>query len=382
MAEQAKVAIVHYWLNGMRGGEKVLESLCRLYPEADIYTHAYEPDKISDTINRHNIFTTFIAKLPLSKKKYQAYLPLMPTALEELDLSKYDLVISSESGPAKGVITRPDAVHICYCHSPMRYVWDMYHEYVAGKSLFKRLLISPLIHYLKFWDALSANRVDYFIANSSYIAKRIRKLYRRSATVINPPVDFDAFYTSETTGDYYLLLGQLVPYKKADMAVEAFKKSGKRLIVVGEGECKKDILKQAQGYDNIEILGKQPFSEICRLYAECKALIFPGIEDFGIVPLEAMASGRPVIAYAKGGVLDSVKDGETGLFYHQQTADALVGAVEHFETETYDSNTIREHARTFSIANFEAQLTSFINNKLEVPVNHDIDYAPELVEKV
>ena len=359
-----KVAIVHYWLNGMRGGEKVLESLCRLYPQADIYTHVYEPDKISDTINSHQVYTSFISKLPLAKQKYQAYLPFMPLALEQLDLTEYDLVISSESGPAKGVITRPDAVHVCYCHSPMRYVWDMYYEYFKNAGFFKKLFSAPLIHYLKLWDYATAARVDYFIANSSYIKKRIHKTYRRDAVVINPPVDYEAFYIAEQTSDYYLMLGQLVPYKKVELAVQAFIQSGKKLKVVGEGELKATLIKLSENHPNIEILGRQPFEQIKRFYAECQALIFPGVEDFGIVPLEAMASGRPVIAYGAGGVLDSVIDGETGIFFHEQTVDALNQAVAAFEQGALTTSTraISEHASRFAIHRFESELKDCIDN--------------------
>nr|WP_320136961.1 glycosyltransferase [uncultured Amphritea sp.] len=364
---KVKVAIVHYWLNGMRGGEKVLESFCSLYPDADIYTHVYDSEKISDKIKKHRIYTSFISKLPFSKKKYQAYLPFMPLALEQLDLTEYDLVISSESGPAKGVVTRPEALHICYCHSPMRYVWDMYYQYMDEAGLLKKIVVSPLIHYLKIWDFVSAARVDSFIANSSYVAKRIEKIYRRSSTVINPPVDVESFYVSEEQGDYYLMLGQLVSYKKPELAVKAFMKSGKKLVVVGEGECKKNIIKMAEGYDNIEILGRQPFDKISELYSKCKALIFPGVEDFGIVPLEAMASGRPVIAYGAGGVLDSVRNKKTGLFFYEQTIESINAAVDDYETEKYkfDPVEIRKHAELFSIINFEKSIRNFIHKKME-----------------
>ena len=369
-AKSMKVAIVHYWLNGMRGGEKVIESLCRLFPGADLYTHVYDPDSVSETIRSHNVQTTFINRLPFAAKKYQSYLPFMPLALEQLDLTDYDLVISSESGPAKGVITNPEAVHICYCHSPMRYVWDMYYEYFKGAGRLKKIFGAPLIHYLKLWDYASGARVDHFIANSSYIAKRIEKIYRRNAEVINPPVDFEAFQISEEIEDYYLVLGQLVQYKRVDLAIEAFKKNGRNLVVVGDGEKMRELKTLSEGHPNITIKGRQPFDQIVRLYSRCKALIFPGVEDFGIVPLEAMASGRPVIAYGKGGVLDSVIDGKTGIYFNEQDVESLNIAVNDYESDEYsfDPDALRAHAMTFQTKKFDDRLKKFIDNK----INNDL----------
>jgi glycosyltransferase involved in cell wall biosynthesis len=355
-----KVAIIHYWLVGMRGGEKVLESLLRIYPDADIYTHVADRSTLSSLLADATIHETFIARLPWARKKYRAYLPLMPLALEQLDLSAYDLVISCESGPAKGVITRPDALHICYCHSPMRYAWDMYHDYTGRAGFLKRTIMAVLLHYIRIWDYASAARVDHFIANSRYVASRIRKFYRRESMVINPPVDFERFQISPEIGDYYLCLGQLVSYKRADLAIEAFNRSGRRLIVVGEGE-QYEVLSRLAG-PNVEMKGKVPFAEIVRLYAQCKALIFPGIEDFGIVPLEAMASGRPVIAYGKGGVLDSVIPGKTGLFFQEQSSEALNVAIADYESKeaTFDSEIIRQHAHDFSKEIFEKRIKETI----------------------
>lgn len=354
-----KVALVHYWLVGMRGGEKVLEALCELYPDADIYTHVVDREKISEIIKRHKIFTTFISSLPRAKYWYQRYLPFMPLALEQLDLSDYDLVISSESGPAKGVITSPEALHICYCHSPMRYVWDMYPEYQRNSGWFTRMLMVPLIHYLKLWDFASASRVDHFIANSEYVARRIRKFYRREAEVIHPPVAVDDFYVGESSQGFYLMLGQLVGYKKTDIAVRAFNELGLPLIIIGEGE-QYEYLKKIAG-PTVTLLGWQPFAEIKSRLASCHALIFPGVEDFGIVPLEAMSAGKPVIAYAKGGALETVKENETGVFFHEQTPQSLVDAVKRFESmEAFDQDVLVNWARSFSREQFKSQISTAI----------------------
>lgn len=359
-----KIAIVHYWLLRMRGGEKVVEALCELFPQADLFTHVADASQLSPSINKHTIKTTFIAKLPRAKKWYKHYLPFMPLALEQLDLSDYDLVISTESGPAKGVITRPDALHVCYCHTPMRYAWDMYHEYLNGQFFLKQWLMRPLMHYIRNWDFISAARVDHFIANSNYVAKRIEKFYRRNATVINPPIDIEHFSVGENKGDYYLLLGQLVAYKRADIAIDAFVESGKPLIVIGDGEMANELKQRASA--NIDFLGWQEGSKIAHYLRECRALLFPGVEDFGIVPLEAMASGTPVIAYAEGGALETVIDQSTGLFFHQQTPQALNQAIEKFEAtaEQFSTSILRQHAESFSKQRFNKEISAFIQAKL------------------
>lgn len=357
-----KIAIIHYWLVGMRGGEKVLESICELYPNADIFTHVIDPDKISNKLKQHKIETTFINKLPFAKRYYQKYLPLMPLALEQLDLSEYDLIISTESGPAKGVITRPDATHICYCHTPMRYAWDMYHEYLRQQNFFTRMMMRPLLHYIRLWDFQSAARVDHFIANSNYVSKRINKFYRREATVIHPPVDVDTFTPStQAKEDYYLLLGQLVRYKKADLAVQAFTKLNKKLLVIGVGEQQKELENMAG--ENIEFLGWQEQSVIRHHLQHCKALIFPGVEDFGIVPLEAMACGTPVIAYGAGGALETVVDNETGLLFNEQSVSGLIAAIKRFENraEKFDSLTLQAHAQAFSSTRFKDEFLNFVD---------------------
>jgi glycosyltransferase involved in cell wall biosynthesis len=346
----------------MRGGERVLEALCRLFPEADIFTHVMDPAVLSPTLSRHRIRTTFIARLPLARRWYQKYLPLMPLALESLDLSGYDLVISSESGPAKGVITGPDCIHICYCHSPMRYAWDMYHAYTQQLNPVLRLLIAPMMLRLRAWDLQSSFRVDHFIANSSYVAKRIRKIYRRDAQVINPPVAVEDFQPSVDghIGDYYLYLGQLVRYKRPDIAVDAFSSNGRRLIVAGAGELFEPLRSRAA--PNVEMLGRRPFQEILQLYQGCRALVFPGVEDFGLVPIEAMACGRPVIAYAAGGALETVVDGKTGVLFRPQAPDGLTKAVEQFEADEqrYDSERIRGHSLRFSENRFRSEMIAFL----------------------
>ncbi len=360
------VAIVHFVLLYMSGAEKVLEALCELYPEADIYTHVYDPTDISSVIKKHNIKTTFINKLPAARTFYQYYLPLMPYALEQLDLSGYDLIISCESGPTKGIIPDPDTLHVCYCHSPMRYIWDMYNDYVDRKSLILRIVLGHLIHVLRIWDHTTASRVDLFIANSSYVAKRIKKYYRMDSLVLSPPVNTDRFEISDKIDEYYLWVGRLVHYKRPDIAVDAFNALGKRLIMIGDGEGIKSLRRKANS--NIEIMGFQPFDVLQEKLAKCRALIFPGIEDAGIIPVEAMASGRPVIAFNKGGLKDTIIDGKTGLFFNEQTAAGLASAVVEFETKMaiFDSQLIAEHAKSFSKLNFKLKFKQIIDEQLEM----------------
>lgn len=359
-----RVAIVHYWLVNMRGGEKVLEALCELFPQADIFTHVYIPEAVSPVINRHKVFTSFIQKLPLSSRKYQSYLPLMPLALEQFDLREYDLVISSESGPAKGVLTRPDALHVCYCHTPMRYVWDMYHDYRNHAGRLTRLIMPLVIHYLKLWDYSAAGRVDYFVANSRFVASRIEKHYRRSAQVVHPPVATVDFAVSTVHDDFYLVVGQLVRYKRVDIAVEAFNRLGKRLVVIGGGEALGEI-RVAAG-PHVQVLGRQPFSVIRDHLSRCRALIFPGTEDFGIVPVEAMACGKPVIAYRAGGALETVVDGSTGVFFNEQSVNSLCEAVSWFESHErdFDPELIARHARQFDRERFKQEMSAVISEKL------------------
>jgi glycosyltransferase involved in cell wall biosynthesis len=351
-----KVAIVHYWLVGMRGGEKVVEALCDLYPEADVFTHVWCPERISETIRSHRVQTTFINHLPFAKRHYQKYLPLMPLALEQLDLGGYDLVISSESGPAKGVLTSPDALHVCYCHTPMRYVWTGYHDYLAAAGPLIRPLMPYLIHRLRQWDLMTATRVDHFIANSATVAKRIQRVYRREADVIHPPVDVDRFANDAPPGDDYLFISQLVPYKHADIAIEAFNRLGKPLIVAGDGEEFQRLKRMAR--PNVKLVGRCSDEQLKEYYTRSKALIFPADEDFGIVPVEAMAAGRPVLAFNRGGATETVVDGVTGLFFNEQTPESLMDAVSRFErtASAFRPEVIRAHAAGFDADLFKDRL--------------------------
>ena len=361
---EKKVAIVHYWLVNWRGGEKVLEALLDIYPNSDVYTHVYNRVRTENKLKDVSVYTTFINSLPFSGSLYQKYLFLMPMALEQLDLREYDLVISSESGPAKGVIVSPDALHICYCHSPMRYVWDMYPDYLARSGALARWFMRPLMHYLKMWDRLSADRVDYFISNSKFVKQRIGKFYRREAEVIYPPVDIDEFELKKEKDDYYIFLGQLAPYKRADLVVDSFLENGRRLIVIGEGE-QYDELKKKEG-SNVSILGRVPWDECKKFLANAKALIFPGVEDFGMVPVEAMACGTPVIAFGKGGALETVKDGVSGLFFYEQSVSSLNACIERYESISgdFDAFKIRRHAERFSKEVFLEKLKDFIDEKM------------------
>ncbi|MGQ7843490.1 glycosyltransferase [Granulosicoccus sp. 3-233] len=350
-----RVAIIHYWLINMRGGEAVVEALLKLFPDADIYTHVHDPSLVSDFINTHEIRTTFIQKLPFASTMYKKYLPLMPLALEELDVTRYDLIISSESGPAKGIVPGPNGLHVCYTHSPMRYVWDQYYHYKKSSGLLNRLMMPTLSHSLRQWDVSTASRVDHFIANSSHVSARIRKYYRRDSAVIYPPVATDAFApVEEFTGEpFYLWAGELASYKRPDLLVAAFKASGRKLVVAGAGDCLDQLRKES--CSNITFLGKVDFPILKELMATCRALVFPGEEDFGIVPVEVMASGRPVIAYGKGGALDSVVDGQTGLLFAEQTIECINDAIERFEScpdDQFDSASLVRHAKGFSEATF------------------------------
>ncbi|GHT83680.1 glycosyl transferase [Spirochaetia bacterium] len=364
-----KVAVIHYWLVNMRGGEKVLEALLEMFPQADVYTHVYNPSGVSDLINSHRVSTSYIQKLPFAKKLYQNYMPLMPNALKGFNLQDYDLIISSESGPAKGVVPNPDAYHICYCHSPMRYLWDMYHDYFQGANPVVRFFMNRLIPGLRLWDIASANLVDRFIANSRYVAQRIRRYYNREADIVFPPVAIEKYLSLERKPeDFYLFFGQLTGYKRADIAIEACIASGRKLVVAGAGAKDRTIRKYKKS-GLITFLGRISDEEIRDLFSRARALLFPGIEDFGIIPVEANAAGCPVIAYCKGGVLDTVKENVTGIFFDEQTPAALVGAMEKFEAmeAQFSGRTpFTNHVQQFSTKAFIDRVTQIIADRKRI----------------
>lgn len=360
-----RVAIVHYWLVGMRGGEKVLEALCAMFPNADIFTLVCDEGILSDRLRKHRITTSFLQSVPGSTRHYQKLLPLMPWALESFDLRSYDLVLSSESGPAKGIVPRPDALHICYCHTPMRYLWDHYHSYRESTGRVGRAMMTLIAPPMRVWDVATAARVDSFVANSRHVADRIERYYRREADIIHPPVAVDDFAPRRDIGDFFLCAGQLVAYKRVDLAVRAFTRMNKKLVVIGDG-AQAPALRKAAG-PTVTLLGRQPDAVLRDHLARCRALVFPGEEDFGIVPVEAMASGRPVIAYGRGGIRETVSGEQFGVLFTEQTVESLIAAVDEFEEREagFDPSALRLHARRFDEATFRRRMSDKIRRELQ-----------------
>lgn len=360
-----KVAIVHDWLVSYAGADRVVDCMHHVFPDAPIYTLVYDKDKMPAWFRDYDIRTTWIQKLPFATKLYKKLLPLMPGAFEALDLSEYDLVLSSSSSCSKGVITRPDAVHICYCHTPIRYVWDFYYTYRANANPLVRAVMPGQMHKLRQWDKCAADRVDYFIANSRYIAQRIKKYYRRDSDVIYPCVHINQSPFVEKE-DFYLVVGRFTWYKRIDLAVAACTKLGRRLVVIGAGDEESRL--RAIAGPTVEFKGGGLSDEEVRdYYLRAKAFLFPGEEDFGITPVEAQSAGTPVLAYGRGGACETVEDGRTGLLFHAQTVDSLAECIEKFEAEgvACTKEEIRAHSLRFSEERFEAQLRAYCARRVE-----------------
>lgn len=360
--------IVHDWIVDLGGAEQCLKSIYKLYP-GDLFTLLYKRESVlSLGISEERVTNSFIQNLPFAKKRYRNYLPFFPLAIEQFDVSKYDLIISSSHAVAKGVLPNANQLHICYCYTPMRYAWDLYHQYIRSAGLDRGLkgkFARSVLHYLRAWDLSTVNRVDYFIAISHYIAKRIERVYKRQSTVIYPPVDVDCFTLCTNKEEYYVAASRMVAYKKMDLIVEAFSMMpDKKLVVVGDGPDFKKIKRLAT--KNVEVLGYQPTDSLKDILQKAKAFIFAADEDFGILPIEAQACGTPVIAYGRGGVTETVIDGETGLFFSEQSAESICDAVNRFEAarDNFDPEVIRKNAGRFSRQRFETEFRLFVEGRL------------------
>ncbi len=346
-----RIALVHDWLTGMRGGEKVLLSLMELFPGADIFTLVYRPNQVDPVFHKRKITTSFLQRLPFGKTRYQYYLPLYWELMKGLDLTGYDLIVSSSSACAKWVRVPKEAIHVCYCHTPMRYIWDLFDDYFGPSAPAPVRLAAKLFRgYLQRCDLKSNEGVTHFLANSMEVKERIKRLYGREADVFHPPVDVERFKAKTGKGEYYLVISALVPYKKVELAVKVCTARNWPLVVVGQGSEERHLKKMAGS--TVTFKGWASDDDLPAYYANAKALLFPGKEDFGIVPVEALASGCPVIAFGEGGVKDTLKDGETGVLFYEQTEKALEAALEKFETMTFDPAELRKKAMPFSKARF------------------------------
>lgn len=366
-----KIALVHDYLNQYGGAEKVLEAFLEIFPDAPIYTLLYDKRIVDKFFPGKKIKVSFLQRLPLIRKHHRLFPPLMPLAVEGLDLSDYDIVLSDSAAFGKGVITKPNTLHVCYCHTPIRYAWDDSHKYIREFSMFRlaKVFVPIFMNYLRLWDREAAYRVDKFICNSNFVAQRIRKYYKQDSEIIYPPVDVKNFGIKENKGggaspaesgvNYFLMVGRLLPYKRFDMAIEAFNKLELPLKIIGSGPQMKKLKKLANW--NIEFLGEIGSDKLQEYYQKCQALIFPQEEDFGIVALEAMACGRPVIAYRGGGALESVLEGKTGVFFDEQTAGSLIDAVKHFGGLKFNSEDIYQHALKFDKEIFKSKIKDFID---------------------
>lgn len=366
------IALMHEWFTTLAGSEKVVEQFAGMYPKADLFCVYADPEFVKKTefLQSRNLKTTFIQNFPGANKRFRSYLPFMPLAVEQLDFSPYDLVISSNHAVAKGILTGPDQLHISYVHSPIRYAWDLQHQYLRESGLetgLKGWLAKLVLHKMRMWDTRTASGVDHFIANSHFIARRIKKVYGRTADVIYPPVDVDAFSTCSNKENFYLTASRLVPYKKMDLIVEAFSTMpDKRLIVIGDGIDFEKI--KAKAGKNVEMLGYQPFSVLKDTMQRAKAFVFAAEEDFGITPVEAQACGTPVIAFGKGGVLEIVRSTgpePTGIFFDEQKIASVCAAIEEFERrqDEFQPDACRKNAERFSVTRFNSEFSNYVDKK-------------------
>jgi len=361
-----RIAIVHEWFTAMRGGEKCVEAMCELYPDATLFGLLHNKGSVSETIERMNIRTSFVQHLPLRKSHYRNYLPFFPGAIESLDLSSFDLVISSNHCVAKGVRVRPSALHLCYCYTPMRYIWGLYDQYFSKEraSLLKRFGMRLVRPYLRKWDVRTSQNPQHFMAISRNVQQRILETYGRTSDILYPPVETGRFSLSKTPGDYYLVVSALVPYKRVDIAIEAFNRLKEKLVIVGDGP-ELARLKSNAG-SNIEFAGFRPDQDLVNYYRQCKALIFPGEEDFGIVPVEAIACGKPVIAFAKGGALETVIDTDelrTGILFEEQSPASLLKAIERFEKTEFNPEQLRNFSLKFDKEEFKNGFRKYVEGK-------------------
>ena len=365
-----RVALVHDWLNGMRGGEKVLEALCDRYPDADIFTLFYVPGSVSDAIARHRIITSSLQKLPFARQHYRRYLPLFPTAIEQFNLDAYDLVISSSHCAAKAIIAPGRARHLCYCHSPMRYAWDQFDAYFGPERvgpLASRWLYRPMLKHLARWDAATASRVGRFVSNSQHVAGRIRRYYNREATIVYPPVDTIFYHPdSSSPGHHFLIVSALVPYKRIDLAIEACRRVGARLRIVGDGPDRRHLEQLANG--GVEFTGHLTDQGIRDEYRRALAVLLPGEEDFGIVPVEAQACGRPVVALGRGGAVETITHGETGILFDESTPSSMASALEQVAAARFDSDHLRASAQRFSRERHAERMQAVIDETLDAPI--------------
>ena len=359
-----KVAIVVDWLTVYSGAERVVEQILKLYPDADLFSLVdfLEEDQRA-FLSGKQATTSFIQRMPMARKRYRHYLPLMPLAIEQFDLSRYDLIISSSHAVAKGVLTGPDQLHICYIHSPVRYAWDLQHQYLSESGLsrgLKNWVARWSLHYIRNFDARSSLGVNVFIANSEFIARRVQKCYRRPAEVVYPPVNIQDFSLQRSKQEFYVAASRMVPYKRMDLIAEAFRHMpGRQLVIIGDGPDIHKVRAKAAGAPNITVTGFLPFAQMKGYMQDAKAFVFAAEEDFGITPVEAMACGTPVIAYGKGGALETVIDGRTGLFFPQQNVESLIQAVERFETTGHAirPESCREQAEHFSVELFRERFS-------------------------